>query len=191
MGEAEEIIQGAGWPWTFSLAAESLVAVEEEPEYYSGCHWTFEQRRALGNFGQCMKYRMKDRLIWFGTDPRLDDVKLIHVWIGPDRTHKPIKDSGRDWVQVRIEDHPEDFRLGSEEESFPESEDEETEVECSEDEDGDMVMKETLDEDDNGVVEDSLDDPPLTSMRLRESSSSEGEDETQASESSEDLDEVT
>ncbi|KAL8719945.1 MAG: hypothetical protein Q9225_003122 [Loekoesia sp. 1 TL-2023] len=200
MGEGVERIANVERPRVFSHAAASLVAATREPEYYSFWRWTNKQRRALRDFGHYMKFREEDVPIWFGTDPRLDDVRLIHVWTGPDRTSRRGKGSGRVWVQVRIKDHPDDFRLGSEDEDIPCSEDEETEAESLVDEDDPMVIEDILDEDGDVVVEDYLDDPSLTPSESRDSSSGEDEDETQASEISErdeddsmdeDLDEVT
>ncbi|KAL9028874.1 MAG: hypothetical protein Q9196_002813 [Gyalolechia fulgens] len=131
-GEVDEVTPGYELRRIFHDAASTLVALEQQPQHYFGRQWTDEQRQALEHFGRYMKFREDDVPVWFGTDL---NVSMIHVWTGPDWSSRVTRRSRSNWVQVRIKDHPYDFRLGSEDEEEEPEEEEEGE-EADEDEEG-------------------------------------------------------
>ncbi|KAI4188821.1 MAG: hypothetical protein L6R41_001892 [Letrouitia leprolyta] len=121
----------------FGFAARTLIAINEQREVFFGRQWTNQQRQALETFGRYMKFREADTPVWFSTCESLEDVRMIHVWLGPDRRRRLTRRSDSNWIQVRIKDHPNNFRLGSDDEDVESEEDVEgVEDEENEDEHG-------------------------------------------------------
>lgn len=156
----------------FQFAAGTLIGVNEQREVFFGRQWTDEQRQSLETFGRYMKFREADIPVWFPKCETLEDVRMIHVWFGPDRTQRLARRSSSAWIQVRIKDHPHDFRLGSDDED----------VESSDGEDDDDAIEEAM-----GVEEDENEDEAGVGHERRENEvdmSEEGGNDLMAEDSS-------
>ncbi|KAI4176629.1 MAG: hypothetical protein LQ343_000920 [Gyalolechia ehrenbergii] len=214
-GEVDEVSPDFELKRIFHNAASTLVALEQQPELYFSRQWTDKQRQALQHFGRYMKFREEDMPVWFSTDASLDDVSMIQVWTGPDRSRRLTRRSRSNWVQVRIKDHPNDFRLGSDDEEEELGDEEEDDEDEDEDEDGDGSGREREEnevempeedgnemtedssedhieqaegEDDEVMIEDLADDiSSIVSERFEELEQSEGNDEVMAKDSLDDL----